>query len=65
MSENLEHVDPNSLQITHIFDGEEIITGGNYGEIYIATFASRRGAEQYVEFCKANIITIFGERRNP
>lgn len=53
-----------TLSITHIFDGEEVITAGEDGQTWIATFASRGEAEEFVKSLKAEPGTIVvGERR--
>lgn len=51
---------PETLEITHIFDGEEVVTGGPDGQIWIATFASRIAAEHFVRYCVENQKTFAG-----
>jgi hypothetical protein len=41
-------VDPSTLTITHIFDGEEVVSGGHDGQIWLATFANRQDAEDFL-----------------
>lgn len=40
-----EKVNPSTLGVTHIFDGEEVVTGGDYGQVWIATFADPSATE--------------------
>lgn len=44
-------VTPETLSVTHIFDGEEVVTGGPDGLVWVATFASRNAAEHFVWYC--------------
>jgi len=37
-----------SLSVTHIYDGEEVVTGGDEGDVWVATFASSHIAERFV-----------------
>jgi hypothetical protein len=37
-----------TLYVTHIFDGENVVRGGNDGQLYVATFADEREANSYV-----------------
>lgn len=42
-------VDADTLDVTHIFEGEEVVTGGDDGQVWIATFADKRVAERFVD----------------
>lgn len=42
------------LSITHICDGEEVVTGGEDGQTYIATFGSHEMAELFVSWCNSH-----------
>lgn len=59
---SLEKVDPNTLYITHIFEGEEVVAGGEDGQAYVASFASHAAAGQYVEQMQRLGFSIMGER---
>lgn len=37
-----------TLSVTHICDGQEIVTGGDDGQSWVASFASRMAAEMFV-----------------
>jgi hypothetical protein len=54
---------PNTLTVTHIFDGEEVVTGGADGQIWIATFATRLAADAFVRWCQEFEKTYAGRRR--
>jgi hypothetical protein len=45
-------VTPASLSITHIFEGEEVITGGEDGQVWVATFASAAEAQYYIDMLR-------------
>jgi hypothetical protein len=52
-----------TLSVTHIFDGEEVITGGEDGQTWVATFANRQEAENYVKSLQINSKWVYGQRR--
>jgi len=56
-------VTPDTLSVTHIFDGEEVVTGGHDGQVWVATFASANAAEHFVRYCVASAKTFTGLRR--
>jgi hypothetical protein len=43
-------VSADTLSITHIFDGEEVVTGGDDGQVWIGTFASHVQAVEFVTY---------------
>ena len=43
-----------TLSVTHIFDGEEVVIGGDDGQIWVATFASANAAAHFVQYCVDN-----------
>lgn len=45
----LETVHPSTLYVTHVFDGEEVVRGGEDGQIWVATFASGLQAKRFIE----------------
>lgn len=53
----------NTLSVTHIFDGEEVVSGGEDGQVHIATFVDARSAERYVSVMKHAGWLIYGVRR--
>lgn len=55
-------VDRRSLRVTHIFDGEEVVTGGDDGQVWVATFSSGAVAERFIKYIRG---TVWGERRRP
>lgn len=56
-------VPPDTLSVTHVCDGQEIITGGADGQTYVATFASRLTADMFIDMCRAaSAKNIFGDR---
>jgi hypothetical protein len=46
-----ERVDPGTLTITHVFNGEEVVMGGEDGQVWIATFADATEAARHVTRC--------------
>lgn len=40
---------PDTLSVTHIFDGEEVVSGGADGQEWVATFASVIDAEHFID----------------
>ena len=55
-------VDVDTLTATHIFDGEEVVLGGEDGQVWIATFASRSEADGFVGYLKSCRAEIEGIR---
>lgn len=51
-------VDPETLFVTHIYDGEEIVCGGEDGKTWVATFADAHVAEVFVRFCKDQLMKV-------
>ena len=49
-----EEVTPNTLSVTHIFDGEEVVSGGDDGQVWIATFSTPAYAKAFVEYLQSN-----------
>lgn len=58
----LEGVHPSTLTVTHICDGEEVVTGGEDGQVWIATFAQSALAHIFVRHTQATHEVVFGER---
>lgn len=53
-----------TLSITHIFDGEEVVTAGEDGQTWIATFACYLEADEFVKGLKAVPgTTVVGQRK--
>jgi hypothetical protein len=52
---------PHTVSVTHIFDGEEVVTGGDSGQIWIATFADRVAAEWFIKFAQQQGVALRGE----
>lgn len=46
----MNSIDPETLSVTHICDGEEVVTGGDDGQQWIATFADATTAELFILF---------------
>lgn len=59
----LAKVNPSTLSVTHIYDGEEVVTGGDDGQTWIATFADRSMAAHFVSYAKAHLFHVNGVRR--
>lgn len=57
-----EGVHANTLAVTHIFDGEEVVTGGTDGQVWIATFANASAAEGFVHLAKREKYYVLGIR---
>lgn len=51
-------VDPASLYVTHIFDGEEVVRGGEDGQAYVATFTSFQTAKAFTDACVAGRVYV-------
>lgn len=62
MAVTIEQVYPDTLSITHICDGEEVITGGKDGQVYVATFCDARAARDYVNVAQRLHLVVRGER---
>lgn len=62
-SVTLVAVEGSTLAVTHIFDGQEVVTGGDDGQAWVATFASAREAKRYVESMRG-YKTVWAERVN-
>jgi hypothetical protein len=62
-TEQFELVTPDTLDVTHIFDGEAVVTGGEDGQVWVATFASDIAAEHFVRYCVEFQKTFRGIRR--
>lgn len=58
----VEFVNPETLSVTHIFDGEEVVTGGDDGQVWIATFANKAVAESFCDQ-QRQYRSVAGERR--
>ncbi len=56
------HVPVGTLYITHIYDGEEVVSGGRDGQAYVATFADIGEARQFVEYCLRTRESVAAER---
>lgn len=51
---------PDTLYITHVFDGEEVVRGGITGQVWVATFASAIAAEHFIRYCVEHQKTFAG-----
>ena len=56
-------VAPETMYVTHIFDGENVVRGGMDGQTWVATFASENAAEHFVRYAVENEKTFTGLRR--
>jgi hypothetical protein len=56
-------VSPSTLAVTHIYDGEEVVTGGHDGQVYIATFACEKAAAAFVSLARKHLFNVTGIRR--
>ena len=54
---------PHTLGRVHIFDGEEVVTGGDDGQVWVATFASAHDAEAFINAAKFLQRKVRGLRR--
>lgn len=45
-------IDTDSLTVTHVYDGEEVVTGGPEGQAWVATFSSANLARMFITDCK-------------
>jgi hypothetical protein len=55
-------VEAETLSITHVCDGAEVVVGDEDGQAWVATFATRITAQQFVEAMKGLKVPVFGER---
>lgn len=60
---SVERISPSTLTVTHIHDGEEVVTGGPDGQVWVATFADRHLAAWFVNAAKDHFFHIKGECR--
>jgi hypothetical protein len=51
-------IDTNSLYVTHAFVGEEVVSGGDDGQNWVATFASRTLADRFVAWARETFKSI-------
>lgn len=58
---DIVQVDPATLGVTHICAGEEVVTGGADGQVWVATFADPRTANLFLTHADG---MIFGERES-
>lgn len=49
-----------TLSVTHIFDGEEVVTGGANGQTWVATFCDPGLAQIFVEYCQKHYYYALG-----
>lgn len=54
-------IDTRTLAVTHIYDGEEVVSGGTDGQVWVATFASAVEADRFVEDARERSF-IYGAR---
>lgn len=52
-----------TLSTVHVFDGEEVVIGGDDGQAWVATFADANAAERFVNQSKRDCIYVMGWRR--
>jgi hypothetical protein len=57
-------INPATLSRTHIFDGEEVVTGGDDGQAWVATFADPTTADLFMQWCRARGVHPGGLRIN-
>lgn len=55
----LQRIKGNSLSVTHICDGEEVVTGGEDGQVWVATFAVAETADKFVASVRSQ--EVWGE----
>lgn len=53
---------PSTLIVTHVFDGEEVVRGGDDAQVYIATFSDSEQAEKFIKLATAAGETVYGHR---
>lgn len=58
-------IDTATLTVTHICDGEEVVTGGADGQQWVATFATARHAEFFVKAVQETMIGRYLELPDP
>ena len=54
---------PHTLGRVHIFQGEEVVTGGDDGQVWVATFASAHDAEAFIAAARFLQRKVRGIRR--
>lgn len=60
--ETVDLATPDTLYVTHVCDGEEVVRGGADGQTFVAVFASKIAAEHFVRYCVENEKTFAGVR---
>lgn len=56
-------VQPETLSVTRICEGEHVVTGGDDGQVWIATFYCYSSANSFVLLAKNAGATIYGVRQ--
>lgn len=51
-------IETSSLALTHIYDGEEVVSGGPEGQAWVATFCTRTLAAEFILFVQSRFQTI-------
>lgn len=59
---SIERVNPLTLTVTHICEGEEVVTGGDEGQVWVATFADAFEALKFIAYKRFNCTTAAGRR---
>jgi len=57
------YVQPLTLSRQHIFDGEEVVTGDDDGQAWVATFATATDADWFIAKVRLDERRVIGERR--
>jgi len=57
-------VDKSTLTVTHIFDGEEVVTGGEDGQTWVGVFSNSFTANLFIALVKQSREAIYGERQS-
>jgi hypothetical protein len=60
----VERVSPMTLIATHVCEGEEVVTGGADGQVWVATFADAFEALKFIAYKRFNCSTAAGQRGN-
>jgi hypothetical protein len=55
-------VEASTLVITRVYCGEYVVTGGDDGQVYVATFADRVLAQAFLEWMQQTNNSCHGER---